>query len=86
MIEEYIDQYLKSAGYQMTSSEFFEWKNMIDDLNKHEDMGRRKVKISNLTRNRKFDRNNSLKRGRKHCTTIGHTKSTIKPAKSTSGQ
>ena len=85
-IKQYIDQYLKSAGYQMTSSEFFEWKNMIDDLNKHEDMGTRKDKISNITRNGKFDRKNLLKghKGRKHCTTISHAKSTIKPAKSTS--
>ena len=41
-IEQYIDQYLKSAGYAMTSSEFFEWKKMIDDQNKHEDMERKK--------------------------------------------
>ena len=55
-IEQYIDQYLKSAGYEMTSSEFFKWKKMLDDLNMHEDMGRKKGKISNLTSNGKIDR------------------------------
>ena len=55
-IEQYIDQYLKLAGYAMTSSEIFEWKKMIDDLNKHEVMERKKGKISNHTSNRKLDR------------------------------
>ena len=55
-IEQYVDQYLKSAGYAMTSSEFFEWKKMIDDQNKHEVMERKKGKISNHMSNGKLDR------------------------------
>ena len=55
-IEQYVDQYLKSAGYAMTSSEFFEWKKMIDDQNKREDMERKKGKIYNLSSNGKLDR------------------------------
>ena len=87
-MEEYVDQYLKNGGYQWTSSEFFDWKKMMDDLNAHEDMTRRKDKFSNRTRKGKFDRKNSLKghKGRRHCDNICHKKSTIKHAKSTSRQ
>ena len=55
-IKQYIDQYLKLTGFAMTSSEFFEWKKMIDDQNKHEDMERKIDKISNLMSNGKLDR------------------------------
>ena len=55
-IEQYIDQYLKLAGYAMSISEFFEWKEMIDDQNKHEDLERKKGKIYNHSSNGKLDR------------------------------
>ena len=56
MMEEYIDHSLKSASYQWTSSEFFEWKKMMDDQKAHDDIMRRKDKISNRTTNGKLDR------------------------------
>ena len=62
MMEEYIDQYLKSAGYQWTSSDFFDWKKMMDDLNAHEDIMRRKDKILNRMREGKFDRKKLVER------------------------
>ena len=87
-MEEYVDHYLKSAGYQWTSSEFFDWKKMMDDINAHEDMTRRNDKISNRTREGKFHRKNLLKghKGRRRCNSISHEKSTIKHAKYTSMQ
>ena len=61
-IEEYIDQYLKSAGYQWKSSEFFEWKNMMDDLHTDEERNRRKDKISNRMSKGKLDRKKLVER------------------------
>ena len=88
MMEEYVDQSLKSAGYQWTSSEFFEWKKMMDDQKAHDDIMRRKDKISNRTTNGKFDRKNLLRRpkGMRRCLSMFHERFIIKHAKSTSGR
>ena len=41
-IEQYVDQYLNSAGFEMTSREFYKWKKSIDNQNIKEDKGRKK--------------------------------------------
>ena len=49
-LEQYIDQYLKSAGFDMTTNnEFYEWKKCIDNQNIKEDKGRKKGEITNST-------------------------------------
>ena len=46
-IKQYIDQYLNSAGFEMTSREFYKWKKSIDNQNIEEDKGRKKGEITN---------------------------------------
>ena len=87
-LKQYIDQYLKSAGFNMTSNEFYKWKKCIDNQNIKEDKGRKKARSQTQQARERIIEENSLKRqnGRKHHTTRGHAKATSKPAKATSGQ
>ena len=55
-IEQYVDQYLKSAGFEMTSREFYLWKNSIDNQKMEEDKGRKKGQVSNSISKGKIDR------------------------------
>ena len=43
-IEQYINQYLKLAGFEMTSREFYEWKNSINSQPMEEEKERKKAR------------------------------------------
>ena len=44
MIEQYVDQYLQSAGFEMTCREFYAWKSNIDSQIMEEAKGRKKAR------------------------------------------
>ena len=55
-IEQYVDQYLQSAGFAMTCAQFYEWKNDTQSQIIEEAKGRRKDHETNSISKRMLDR------------------------------